>query len=71
MLASLKNENIEDIPEFGAPRACDLSAAVFSYHVHELKKKGLAFVSVYGEGGHYGIAPPGSGWLIEHNQMPE
>jgi hypothetical protein len=71
MLAALKNQNLEDIPEYEAAHGCDLTAAVFSYHAHELFKKRLVFASVYGEGTHYSITPSGSGWLIENGKMPK
>jgi hypothetical protein len=72
MLANLKNQNVEDITEQDAARACSMQTAVLVFHMHELVKKRMVFSSVYGfEGEHYSIAPPGSGWLIENGQMPD
>jgi len=71
VLASVKNQNIEDIMGYDAARASSMAIAAFEFHVHQLIKKHMVFKSVYGEGEHFSIAPAGSGWLIEHGQMPD
>jgi hypothetical protein len=72
MLAVVKNRGGDgDIPESQAPHESGVKPAVFTFHVKELEKRRLIQVSYYAGEAHYQLAPPGAGWLIAHNEMPD
>jgi hypothetical protein len=72
MLAMVRNRGGDgDIPESEAPRESGIKPAVFTFHVKELEKRDLAHVSYYAGQAHYKLGPPGAGWLIAHNEMPD
>jgi hypothetical protein len=70
-LAVVRNAGEEDVFDTVAARHSGVAPAAFTYHANELVKLKFAFVSHYGEGAHYRIAPAGSGWLLAHGAMPE
>lgn len=71
VLARSMNGGTNEIKDDQAAQLSGLKPAVFAHHVKQLENKELVYVN-YGMYGNYArITSDGSGWLIEHGQMPE
>lgn len=70
-LAHSMNGGTNDLKDDQAAQLSSLKPAIFSHHVTQLENRQLVYVSRETYGNYVRITPEGSGWLIEHHQMPE